>query len=148
MLEDKLEIGEVYSFKVVKHLTDPIAGGWFVLADPFGCKHLLTDEYYLNYGFEPGKNVTCTVDKVNCKGKIFLEPEHPIYKPGDIAEFQFVEYGSIFNKKRKKQIPVSFFTDEYGSKAVLMQQQKFSVDKIKFRISRIKKATLYLEIIL
>jgi len=145
MLQGKLNIGENYPFTVIKHLPDPIAGGWFVLADPYGCKHLLTDEYYLNYGFEPGKSVICTVDKVNCKGKIFLEPEHPIYKPGDIAEFTFVEYASIFNKKRKKEIPVSYFTDEYGSKAVLMQQQKFSADKINFRISRIKKSTIFIE---
>lgn len=58
-----------------------------VMEDPFGIRHMVPFVYYKNYHIEPGMEVVCRVDHVNCTGRIFLEPEHPFYIPGETGQF-------------------------------------------------------------
>jgi hypothetical protein len=75
----------------------PDEGVYYVLIDLHGYKHLLKKEYYLHYHFEIGGTIQCRIDKINCSGKIYLEPEHPLYKEGKAYDFEVVEQKEITN---------------------------------------------------
>ena len=59
----------------------------FILVGPDQKKHLLGEQDYTLYNLKVGQTITCTVDKINCSGKIFLEPDHPYYKIGERYDF-------------------------------------------------------------
>ncbi|MFO7617862.1 MAG: hypothetical protein R6V75_11485 [Bacteroidales bacterium] len=59
----------------------------FILVGPDQKKHLLPEQDYALYNLKVGQSITCTVDKINCSGKIFLEPDHPYYKIGERYDF-------------------------------------------------------------
>ncbi|MHC1774212.1 MAG: hypothetical protein AB9834_02245 [Lentimicrobium sp.] len=86
----KLAEGEVYAFTFEKLITLSDGEDYMVMEDPFGIRHMITYKYYLNYGLKPGTTVNCVVDKINCTGRVFLEPEHPVYKKGTKFLFEFV----------------------------------------------------------
>ena len=70
-----------YVFRVIKRITLPDESRFFVLESPFNTRHLLPAEFYEKYDIMPGKNIRCRVDKINCVGRIFLEPGHPYLVP-------------------------------------------------------------------
>jgi hypothetical protein len=108
-----LNEGEIYSFLIEKIITLPDGEECYRLLDPFKKKHLIPVDIYQEYGFRSGANVLCRVDKVNCNGRIFLEPINPIYEEGksysflirhsvpidDIASFFLVELEDDFDGK-------------------------------------------------
>lgn len=61
---------------------------YFRLQDPNGFQHLLAKDLYAGYGLAVGRQVICLVSKINCSGQIFIEPEHPHYKPGCTYPFE------------------------------------------------------------
>lgn len=85
----KLTQGKVYPFTVLKTVSLGPGDDWFVLLDPHGYKILLPKAYYADYGFQMDKQINCRVDKVNCNGRVFLEPEHPVYREGEAYDFIF-----------------------------------------------------------
>jgi len=80
--------GESYLFlihnKVILPAEDQEA---FILIGPNNKKHLMNASYYTLYHFSIGQTIKCTVDKINCSGQIFLEPEHPYYQSGEVYNF-------------------------------------------------------------
>lgn len=70
---------------------------FFVLQDPLGYKLLMPYDYYKHYGLKTGQTISCRIDKVNCNGRVFLEPMHPFYKEGSIYPFQVVRTGEKKN---------------------------------------------------
>lgn len=101
--KDKLTEGRNYRFTVIK--TTVLHGDdrtFFVLEDPFRNRHLLPADHYENHNLEPGKSILCHIDKINCDGKIFIEPEHPCYKIGKTYDFEFIRY-----EKRINQVGIS-----------------------------------------
>lgn len=88
---------EWYPFIVHKEVDFPDDGVYYVLIDLHGYKHLLKKEYYQQYHFEIGSTIQCRIDKINCSGKIYLEPEHPFYKEGSAYDFEVVERKKITN---------------------------------------------------
>lgn len=144
----KLTEGSVYQFRVLKTVSLAPEDDWFVLEDPQGYKILLPEFFYKDYGFAPGDLINCRVDKVNCNGKVFLEPEHPHYREGEAYpflvhckgqrkdilgadEFYFM-VTDVFNKQWKVRI---------HSKSLWNDPPK----SIKCRLKRIKKGMLYLQ---
>jgi len=55
---------------------------YFVLQDVNGLKHFMPAGFYKNYGLKPGDEISCKIDRINCTGRIFLEPRHPVYADG------------------------------------------------------------------
>ena len=144
----RIEEGQQYTFEVtgITELED--RGTCFVLKDPFGYKHLLTKEVYEDYHIEPGTSISCHVDKINCDGKVFIEPEHYYYKPGEIYSFDFLNFVNQVNEYGDKDL-LAQVKDQFGNKThVLLKLGSVSVlnppSLIDCRLERIKKGRLFL----
>jgi hypothetical protein len=89
----RLTEGSYHIFKILKvqHFSDD--DSWFVMQDPLGYKVLMPAGFYTKYGFKPGQDVKCRVDRINCNGRMFLEPMHPFYTEGQSYDFDLVETG-------------------------------------------------------
>ena len=65
---------------------------YYILEDINGLRHFISAEYYKKYGFKPGDEISCKIDKINCTGRMFLEPRHPHYNEGETYSFELVKY--------------------------------------------------------
>ena len=88
----KLTEGKFYTFTVTGRIVLPDQSEQFVLVDPNGIKHLIDAEPYDRYSLLRRNEIRCRVDKINCSGKIYLEPEHPFYTIGNSYSFEFAGY--------------------------------------------------------
>jgi len=80
--------GQFVNFRVIRTISMPDEHEYFVLESPQGNRHLLRKAYYDKYNIVNGGILHCRIDKINCSGKIFMEPEHPVYKPGITYSFK------------------------------------------------------------
>lgn len=78
----RLEEGKWYPFIFVKHAMLCDKSEYMILEDPYGIRHTIDFEPYKNYGLEVSGTIMCKVDKINCTGRLFLEPQHPCYEEG------------------------------------------------------------------
>lgn len=90
-MEAKLAEGRTYSFKVIKKISLNENEDKWILEDPFAYKLMIDASFYQHYNIKPLSNIDCLVDKINCTGKIYLEPLHPFYKKSEIYQFDVVE---------------------------------------------------------
>jgi hypothetical protein len=104
---------------------------FFIVQDIFGDKHLLNASYYSAYDFEIGQEIICRVDKINCKGKVFFEPSHPIYIEGSDYDF----------RKDVQNGKVTFF-DIFNNPTILLDAPQ--KETTRFRVVKIKKGICYL----
>jgi hypothetical protein len=86
----KLNEGEIHSFQVLKRIDIPNEGEFFTLRHQSGRRLLLSAQTYNHYSITPGNTIFCKIDKVNCSGKVYLEPMHPIYEEGKDYEFEII----------------------------------------------------------
>lgn len=144
----KLIEGETYTFKFEKKI---IIDDYemFVMSDPNGFKVLLHAELYYSYGFVPGQEIKCRIDKINCSGRVFIEPEHPVYKENEQYEFDVVESGVRKNILDESEC---FFvvSDVFKNKWIVVSPCEALYDesakKINCVVERIKKGKLYLNL--
>lgn len=87
----RLKEGETYPFHILRTVELDPGELSFVLKDPSGYRFMMPGKYYKAYGFDSGKQIECRVDKINCKGKIFLEPVHPHYREGQVYAFELLD---------------------------------------------------------
>ncbi len=143
MLEEKA----YYDFRVVKLLTLPDGKQNWVLTLTGDDRYLLPVEFYSDYGIKEGRMLTCRVDKINCSGRIYLEPTHPFYTDGDICQFLYSHEENITDEAGNK-LRVIYL---HGRKEVLHSCISFSDrnfmkgDIVTVRIVMIKKGRLILE---
>ena len=131
-----------YKFRYIKHTLSFDGKGWHMFEDPDGCKHLVTDLHYQKYSFTHNSDYLCWVDKINCKGKIFLEPEHPNHRIGDIVELTIL---GVFQKKSSKMrsFKITRLQDTNGWQAEYLGSIKLPKGlPVKCKVLRIKKAVL------
>ena len=146
----KLEQGRSYPFYFFKKIKLPDELNYFVIKDPFGNKHLIPEEYYRNYSLETGKEYLCKIDKINCLGRIFIEPPHPYFEEGKSYAFK---YQKTIRKKHKSGNICKYylFTDKNLNQA-LMDADKYSLpehlkkDFHLFQINKISKGVIYLSL--
>ncbi len=93
----RLEEGLTYPFHILKIVSLGTDDKYFVMQDPNGYKILVPEGFYRTYGFKPGQVIRCRVDKVNCNGRMYLEPSHPYYREGETYPFDVVSKGHIKN---------------------------------------------------
>ena len=86
----RLTEGQTYPFRILKSVSLGPEDNWFVMQDPLGYKILMPKGFYEDYGFEAGQVIRCRVDKINCNGRMFLEPHHPFYAEGNVYHFEVV----------------------------------------------------------
>lgn len=145
----KLEEGKMYRFFVDKILTLP-DDNYFLLIDEWNKKHLLPQKYYTNYSIKIGTHINCHVNKINCNGKIFLEPEHPIYKMGDIDNFIITKLEERVKKKSGEIYYVALAQNRKTSKAAVINYTDFQYTmpfNAKCEVIKIKKAEVLLRFI-
>ena len=88
------------------------------------------------------------VDKINCIGRVFLEPEHHYYKPKHSYEFEYE--GEIeITKKNLKKYKYHKLKGKYDFIALLStSSNNIQIDKKSknvFEIEKISKAKIYLK---
>ena len=114
----KLIEGRDYPFTVIKTLVMPRDDREFILLeDPFHNRHLLPADPYENYNLKPGNRILCHIDRINCDGEIFIEPEHPIYKVGKTYDFEFVRNETRINQIGESE-EVAIVKDVLGNELV------------------------------
>jgi len=77
-----LSEGDWFPFRITKFVQLQDNSWYYVLQDINGLKHFMPAGYYKDYGFSIGIQIKCKIDRINCTGRIFLEPEHPYYQEG------------------------------------------------------------------
>ncbi len=144
------EEGQIYPFLITGEVgLPPDNEAFFILQSKFNSKHLMKKQPFVRYNLLVGETINCRIDKINCSGKIFLEPEHPFYKEGRIYEFPIV---------RKKNIVNSLFNTETllilkdcWNREVFVNSTidggKSTKTHVACRVERIKKGKLYLTIV-
>jgi hypothetical protein len=143
---EKFSEGEWHQFLVVKKLEIPEEKSYYLLESKMGNRLLMTAEHYENYGIKAGDTLNCHVDKINCSGKIYLEPENPYYKVGQIHQFEVLGKKEIADQKGR--IKTQYFirgTNNLEGYAELTERKDIpGTGKIKARINKIRKGILIL----
>ena len=134
-------VGESYLFKVYKKV-EIGDDTFFMLLDPNGKKYLLPAVNYPNYNLIVGSKINCKIDKINCTGKMYIEPEHPIYRASNIETFEFVNEFSFVNEfaeSERRFTVIDAFNKELIVPVVTDIEKPLSGEKIELFISRITK---------
>ena len=63
----------------------------YIATLPNGIKITLSYKNYGHYKFRIGQRLFGKIDKINCSGKIYFEPDHPFYIVGKRSGFEVVE---------------------------------------------------------
>jgi len=139
--------GEIYNFWIIKKIKLPDGNNYFVMRDPYGEKHLLPSKYYDYYNIYPQSYYLCKIDKVNCQGRLFFEPVHPIYIIGNEYFFSFEKIEILISKK---QILKEYFKmkGKNGQLAYLPFDPIIKLKKgklEKYKVVKIRKARIFLE---
>lgn len=144
----KLKEGEKYKFNVEKIVEMPVTKEkYYLLKHSSANRLLLPCLNYEGYGIQTGSQIICKVDKINCSGKIFLEPMHPRYREGENYYFNYLETKTITNSIGEEQ-KVHFVRDDYGKIWFCPAGEKPPVvnsdGQIECKILIIKKGNIYL----
>lgn len=91
----KLTEGKTYPFLYLKNIALEPGNEYMVMQEPRGYKILVPFGFYKEYGFQTGQTILCRVDKINCNGRMFLEPQHPTYEEGKLYNFELLCKGHI-----------------------------------------------------
>jgi hypothetical protein len=105
--------------------------------------------HYKHYNLQSGQTINCKIDKINCSGKIYLEPENPIYKEGKIYDFEFIKISDHVNSIGENE-KVAFIKDQFGKELKCSLPADFDLTKnytsLQCKVLRIKKGELFLAI--
>lgn len=141
----RIREGNVYPFLIKGITILPDGIEYFVLTDPNQVKHLLESEPYKNYHFEVGQAIMCKIDKINCNGKIYIEPLHPYYLAGKFYQFPMIRFEQ--NPRNNKEV-FAVFEDVFCNEIklpVLKFNETLQVGQVvKLKIARIKKGQVYI----
>ncbi|NOZ46787.1 MAG: hypothetical protein GXO79_08385 [Chlorobi bacterium] len=148
-MENKLEQYKSYYFTVKKTISLPAIGKYYVMQSPFGSNHLMPVEPYKDYNIKTGQNLKCYIDKINCTGKIFLEPEHPYYKRDEVYNIFIIQISDTFYKRGKYRF--NLLIEDYKKNRIeaipFNYNEKFVPNQIqKCKVIRLKKGKLVLSI--
>jgi hypothetical protein len=142
-----LEEGREYLFNILDEISLPGDDEYYIITDPWAKKYLMHKRYYEHFGLHTGIQVKCRVDKINCQGKVFMEPEHPFYKIGGIYEFEYLR-NDIISRKNGDQYSVMVVRDQFGLEGyvTIFKGGVFANPPaiIRAKVNRIKKARVYL----
>ena len=108
----KLEEGKSYPFKVYNKVQLQDEKAYFILEDPYSIRHLLPSWFYTKYGIKQGQTINCVVDKINCTGRVYLEPEHPNYSKGCVYVFQLKSIQINELRRKSKLLLTDIFENE------------------------------------
>jgi hypothetical protein len=137
--------GDMHEFVVGKQVVTPDKEKYFVLSGPDKRKFLLPLKVYSHYNIVPGENLVCRIDKINCKGEVFLEPANPWYHEG-----QYYYFGVNGNDMRSdpagRMIKVVLVKDYSGNEIAVQFRGRIPLpgSRVKLLVERISKGRLIL----
>jgi hypothetical protein len=142
--------GQRFQFVITNRLvipgTDEVN---LILMGPDKKKYLLAEQYYENYHLRIGQTIQCTIDKINCSGKIFLEPDHPYYKIGERYDFLVLRLASQENFMGRTQL-IAWVRDLHGREWSCPIDRSEDIEPgysyLACRVDRIKKGELILSL--
>ena len=144
-MSDKILIEhEWYEFTIQKEIVFPDESVMLVLHDPYDYKHLLNKAFYNNYGFYVGQTINCRIDKINCSGRIFLEPEHPFYKEGNTYNFKVIGNKTIVNSLKKSEHIIEVIDKFSNVICVPTTNPDYKGERVNCVVENIKKGKLSL----
>ncbi len=145
----RLTEGSYHIFKILKTQNFGADDSWFIMQDPLGYKVLMPLHFYTRYGFEAGQDVMCRVDRINCNGRMFLEPMHPHYKEGECYDFDVLGKGTktgITGETEHFVKVIDVLGYEWKVPVYSDKIIEESSAKIACKLERIKKGKLFLSI--
>jgi len=121
MSKGKFTEGQVYEFVYVKNVA--LDEEFLVFEDKDKERYLLPRQNYKDYNLVPHNPVKCVITRIDCKGKISIEPEHPYYKIGETYDFKFVkmlvteeaEFNPVMDKTYVKKDYEIIVEDYFGN---------------------------------
>lgn len=129
-----IELNASYEFLVKKEVLIPGLEEQLIMIALDGTMHLMPSKPYEKYPLIIGQKVKCYIDKINCVGKVFLEPEHPYYKRGEVYEFDIKFISEKYYKRGKYRRKL--FIKDYNGEMSEAIPHKFNYD---FKVSEIQK---------
>lgn len=141
--------GQSYPFRLLGKMELGMGEAFFVLRDPLGYKMLMPAGYYENYEFAEGQEIICRVDKINCNGRMFLEPQNPWYMEGKVYDFEVI--GSGHRKNIAGTVEWYYLVKDLSGKEwrVLKPAEKNMgkwPERVPCLVERIKKGRMYLRL--
>jgi len=148
--ENTFTEGQKFQFTISGKITLPGTGeGNWILTGPGQKKYLLTEKYYTHYQLHTGQLIRCLIDKINCSGKIFLEPDHPFYAVGEKYDFPVLRISEPEHFTGKPYC-IAWVQDLHGREwpcpVDLPNGIESRLDHLTCRVDRIKKAELILSV--
>lgn len=140
-----LEEGQVANYLVIaiKQIEED-GDTFFILQHPNGGKFLLPHQPYKDYNIIVGKEINCRIDKINCSGKIFLEPMHPFYKESQEYDFRVISSAPV-TLPTGELVETVIVADCFGNKIeVFTTEIDLSIKLLKCKIDYILKGKLHL----
>lgn len=118
----KLIEGETYPFQFIRIVPLSDNMNYMLMEDPYGIRHLVPYDYYDQYNLQTGSTVNCRIDKINCTGRVFLEPEHPFYQTGSTFYFEIVRFQEA---DKRNSLPVYIVKDAFGNEIFVESERGF-----------------------
>jgi hypothetical protein len=147
---EKLTEGDVFPFLLLRQIEIPGDDEFFLMESQQGNRLLIPFKHYQNYGFEPGITVNCKVDKINCNGRVYLEPEHPFYKPGHDYCFTLLNRFEFSDRKNRLIARYNLKGEWVNPVEADIRHDNALTGGLLFnaRLLRIRKGVLYLDFLL
>ena len=156
MSKGKFVEGQVYEFLYIKDVS--VDEEFMVFEDGDNEKYLLPAQNYRDYSLEPGKSIKCVITRIDCKGKVTIEPQHPIYKIGEVYDFKFVrmqvteetEFNPVMDKSYVKKDYQIIVSDIFGKEHTLIprrwqRKKKYIAETSKCKIVNIMQGRFLLQ---
>jgi hypothetical protein len=143
----KLSEGSEYEFYVEKETISPEGRNHYVLTGPDNKKYLIPVRYYSYYKIKPGRTIICRIDRINCMGRIFLEPRNPLYAEGKKYSFFIIGDKTVTDRKGRSTRVIYVSDRQRNIIEVYPGTGNFFPEEgttVEIRIERISKGRIYL----
>jgi hypothetical protein len=145
-----LGAGLKYDLNIQKIIDIPGDQAYYVGVDPNGLKHLVPETYYRHYGIRTGDTVRCRLDRINCLGRFFFEPENPFYQDEGTYVFTLKAFNILPCNNDLTKVTASVM-DRFGLEWVSLPfEMRISppgeISSILCRVKSLKKAKMYLQV--
>lgn len=142
-----IQEGDVLLVEIQKTINTGPGEDFYMLQTLEGERYLLDAKPYIKYDLKIGTTIEVVVDRINCSGKVFLEPRHPFYSIGNHYPFRII--GESLNERNTGRS--LFVADCFGNEIMVDVDEPFADDliqnnEIKLEVIAIHKGIPILQI--
>jgi hypothetical protein len=141
-----LKAGTKYDLRIYKLLQIDEDKTYFIGIDKNGLRHLVPEVYYRHYGIKTGDIVRCRLDRINCLGRFFFEPDNPLYKLKGVYHFKL----RGINFPAGVNLATANVEDKFGNEwetlpFSMKNRPTLKITTLLCRVKAFKKARMFLE---